>query len=71
MTAARDVSRPTSSETYAARILGTSTAYEMNALADEIAHDRTIPDEDRRRLQYLYASRCRELWPHAYRRGRR
>lgn len=54
---------------YAERIAGAGTAYELNQLADEIARDRTMPADELELLQVAFLRRCLELWPS--KRGRR
>lgn len=54
--------------TYAERIAGARTAYELNELADEISRV-PMPADVRELLQVAFARRCREIWPR--RMGRR
>lgn len=48
---------------YAERIAGAHTAYELNQLADEISSDQGVPTDARDLLQVAFTRRCHELWP--------
>lgn len=60
---------PKAADRLAARILDAHTGHDLHQVVID-AGEADLTAADRQRLQLLFGSRMRELWPRAARRGR-